>query len=197
MGAVQSHVLGDQVSLPDEVMLLERGRPEVALDTAQDSDETIAALRAGGVVDQIEGHEVVQHRVVGHLLSPQELPDHLSRATRILPGARRAALGEVESRHAAGMPGRPFDQLDSVAVRIGEPRRPKVLRSTGRLGRLGVDCSRSQVCHRCVHIIDLDHEVVEATGLDPILGEVVNKLEGHELVAGQLEHRQRAGLGFY
>jgi hypothetical protein len=36
MGAVQRHVLDDEVSLTDEVVLFELGRPEVDLDSAQD-----------------------------------------------------------------------------------------------------------------------------------------------------------------
>jgi hypothetical protein len=35
VGAVEGHVLDDDVSLTDEVVLLELGRPEVDLDGAQ------------------------------------------------------------------------------------------------------------------------------------------------------------------
>jgi hypothetical protein len=52
-------VLDNEVSLNDEVVLLELGWPEVDLDSAQDRLQTIAALGAGGVVDHVGGHEVV------------------------------------------------------------------------------------------------------------------------------------------
>jgi hypothetical protein len=44
VGAVQRHVLGDELSLTDEVVLLEHGRAEVDLDGAQNRLQTIASL---------------------------------------------------------------------------------------------------------------------------------------------------------
>jgi hypothetical protein len=44
VGAVQNHVLDDEVYLADQVVLLELGRPEVDLDGAQERPQTIAAL---------------------------------------------------------------------------------------------------------------------------------------------------------
>ncbi len=64
MSAVQRHVLDDEVYLTDDVVLLELGRAEVDLYGSQDRPQTIAALGAGGVIDHVSGHEVVQDRVM-------------------------------------------------------------------------------------------------------------------------------------
>ena len=97
VGAVQRHVLDDEVALADEVVLLEAGRPEVDLDGAQDRPQPLAALGAGGVVDHVGGHEVVQDRVVARPLPPEQLLDHV-------PGAAR--VGTRSSAPAPDPPGR-------------------------------------------------------------------------------------------
>ena len=74
-------MLGDEVSLTDEVVLLELGGPEVDLDGAQNISQTLAALRAGGVIHQTGSHEVVQHRVVACPLPSKQLST-TSRALR-------------------------------------------------------------------------------------------------------------------
>ena len=83
----------------------------------------------------------------------------------------------------SGCPLGPLDELDAVAVRVGDPGRPEVRGAVGRSGLVRLDSACSQVRHRRVHVLDLDHEVAEAAGLDPAAGGVVDELEGHELVA--------------
>ena len=61
------------------------------------------------------------------------------------------------------------------------------------LGRL--DPVDGQPRDRRVQVLDLDHQVAEAAGLDNVLRGVVDQLEGHELVARELQHRQGAELG--
>src|SRR5215213_10882473 len=53
VGAVQGEVLGYQVALADEVVLLERDRTEVDVDGVQDVPKALATLGAGGVVDEL------------------------------------------------------------------------------------------------------------------------------------------------
>ena len=80
------HVLDHEVCLTDEVVLLELGRPEIDLDGAQNQLQTLATLRAGGVIDHVSGHQVVQDRVVARPLPSEQLLDHLSCAARVGPG---------------------------------------------------------------------------------------------------------------
>src|SRR3954452_14652242 len=54
MSAVQREVLRHEVAVPDEVVLFEGDRSEVAVDGAQDRGQPAAPLRTGRVVDHSE-----------------------------------------------------------------------------------------------------------------------------------------------
>src|SRR4051794_13572270 len=88
----------------------------------------------------------------------------------------------------------PLDELDAVSVRVRDPGRPEVFGAVGRSGLFRLDSSCGQARHRRVHVVDLNDEVAEAAGLDPPVVGVVNELQGHELVAGERQHRQAAQL---
>jgi len=78
MGAVQCEVLGDDVTIADEVMLFDCDRSQVVVDDAQDSRETGATLRARRVVDHVLGDEVVEDEILTRLLATEQLLDHLA-----------------------------------------------------------------------------------------------------------------------
>ena len=71
----------------------------------------------------------------------------------------------------------------------------KSVGAVGRRGLLRLDRLGGQVRHGRVHVLDLDDEVAQAAGLDRAVRRVVDELEGDELVAGELQHRQGAELG--
>jgi hypothetical protein len=77
VGPVQGEVLRDEVALTDEMVLLDGDRPEVVVDDSQDALQPLAALRAGGVVHHVGSHEVIEHRAVTGLLSPEQLLDDI------------------------------------------------------------------------------------------------------------------------
>ena len=77
MGAVQSEVLGHDVTVADEVVLFDGDRSQVVVDDAQDSRETAATLQADRVVDHVLGDEVVEDKTVARLLATEQLLDHL------------------------------------------------------------------------------------------------------------------------
>src|SRR2546423_15078534 len=58
------------------------------------------------------------------------------------------------------MAGRPLDQLDPVAVRVGEPTGPRPVRAVGKPGRFGHDCLGGEIGDGCVQRLDLDDEVL-------------------------------------
>jgi hypothetical protein len=99
--AVQRHMLDDEVSLADEVVLFEFGRPEVDFDGAQDRLQTLAALWSGRVVDHVSGYEVVQDGVVARPLPSEQLLNNVPWVTRVGP---RHQLGPVSARSALVMP---------------------------------------------------------------------------------------------
>src|SRR6478609_2772584 len=124
MCAVQGHVLDDEISLTDEVVLHELCRPEVDLNGTQNRLETIETLGAGGVVDHVHGDQVVQDRVAARTLPSDQLLDHLPSTAWAGPGHRLwPGIGQVGPRHAVGMPGGPLDELDSITIRVGDPCR--------------------------------------------------------------------------
>jgi hypothetical protein len=64
MGAVEREVLRDEVSLPDEVVLIDSYGPEVMIDDGQDALQAFAPLGTGGVIDHVHGNEIVERTVV-------------------------------------------------------------------------------------------------------------------------------------
>jgi hypothetical protein len=74
-------VLRDEVPFTDKMVLLDADGPEIDVDGPQDLLQTLAALRAAGVVDHVRSHEVVQSRLVAQLLPPEQLVDDLFRAS--------------------------------------------------------------------------------------------------------------------
>jgi hypothetical protein len=80
---------------------------------------------------------------------------------------------------------RPLDQLDPVAVRVGDPTGPWPLCAGGEPGRLGHDPLRGKIGEGRVQRLDLDDEVVDAGAkLDRAPGRVVYQFDGDEAVAG-------------
>ena len=53
--------------------------PRSASIVLQDLTQPLAALQAGGVVDQVRRHEVVEHRVVAGPQPPEDLVDDVLR----------------------------------------------------------------------------------------------------------------------
>jgi len=56
-----------------------------------------------------------------------------------------AGSGEVGLGHAVGVAVWPLDQLDPVAVRVGDPAGPRPGGAAGKLDRLGLDPFGGQV----------------------------------------------------
>jgi hypothetical protein len=101
--------------------------------------------------------------------------------------------GEVGLGNAVGMAGRPLDQLDPVAVRVGDPTGPRPVRAVGKPGRLGRDRLRGKIGEASVQRLDLDDEVVDAGAeVDRAPRRVVDQLDSDEVVARQPEHGQAA-----
>jgi hypothetical protein len=73
----------------------------------------------------------------------------------------RLLSGEVGLGDAVSMAGRPLDQLDPVAVRVGDPTGPRPVRAVGKPGRLGRDRLGGKVGDGGVQRLDLDDEVVD------------------------------------
>ncbi len=71
MGAVQSEVLGHDVTVADEVVLFDCERSQVVVDDAQDSRETAATLHTGCVVDHVLGDEVIEDKTLARLLATE------------------------------------------------------------------------------------------------------------------------------
>lgn len=78
-------------------------------------------------------------------------------------GTERDNSGEVGLGDAIGVADWPLDQLDPVAVRVGDPTGPRPVRAAGQSGRLGLDPPRGKIGEDRVQRLDLDHEVVEAS----------------------------------
>src|SRR5215472_12943775 len=91
------------------------------------------------------------------------------------------------------MAGRPLDQLDAVAVWVGDPAGPWSFRAAGKPGRVGRDPLGGESGERCLQRLDLDDEVVD-TGAEVNLAprRVVDQLDGDEVVARRAEHGQAA-----
>jgi hypothetical protein len=66
-------VLGDEIAVADEVVLLRGQRTEVVVDDAQDEPEAVAALRSCRVVHHVVGDEIVEDGVVAVLLPSEHL----------------------------------------------------------------------------------------------------------------------------
>src|SRR5690349_5553346 len=71
--------------------------------------------------------------------SPQTWEESAPPALHDRQGPRLAGSGEVGLGDAVGMAGRPLDQLDPVAVRVGDPTGPRPVRAVRKPGRLGHD----------------------------------------------------------
>src|SRR4051794_6500502 len=96
-----------------------------------------------------------------------------------LTGAGTAnGSGEVGLGDAVGVAGRPLDQLDPVAVRVGNPAGPRPVRAAGRPGRLGRDPARGQLGQRLLERLDLDNEMADTGAeVDRALGRVMDQLD--------------------
>jgi len=79
--AVQGEVLRDEITLAEEMVLLDGDRPEVAVNRSQDPPETLAALKPGRVIDHVGSDEFVEHRVIAVLLGPEQLSDDVFRTS--------------------------------------------------------------------------------------------------------------------
>jgi len=90
-------VLHDEVAVGDEVMLLERDRPEVVLDRLEDLSQALPTLPPGGVVHHVLGDEVIEHRRIVRLLSPAERFDDVPRAAFTHPVPRTGAGASAHS----------------------------------------------------------------------------------------------------
>ena len=74
--------------------------------------------------------------------------------------------GKVGACESVGMTDGPLDQFDPVAVGIGEPGGPEVCGAVGRAGCVRLEAMGGDVSNRCMHVLHLDDEVVEAAGVD-------------------------------
>jgi hypothetical protein len=87
---------------------------------------------------------------------------HVYQVDLTIERAGRDSSGEVGLGDAVGMASRPLDQLDPVAVRVGDPTGPRPVRAGGHFGRLGYDPLRGKIGEGRVQRLDLDDEVVDA-----------------------------------
>src|SRR3954452_15549597 len=106
MSAVQREVLRHEVAVPDEVVLFEGDRSEVAVDGAQDRGQPAAPLRTGRVVDHVDGDEIVEIAIVACLLAPEHLLDDLPRPSSCHAGGHPgyASTQKFSPRSASSLP---------------------------------------------------------------------------------------------
>ena len=109
--------------------------------------------------------------------------------SRATPSAKSAAV------MPSGWPVRPLHQFDPVAIGVGEPRRPEVLGAVGRGGGFDLHSSSGELGDGRLHGLDLDDQVVQTSRVDHSSARIVDELDGHEFVAGKLEHGEAAELG--
>ena len=93
--AVQREVLRHQVSVPDQVVLLNGERAEIVVDGAKDALEALASLRSRCMIHQILRDQVVEHRWVAALLPSMHLLDDLFRGGLIHVTRRSSMTGQV------------------------------------------------------------------------------------------------------
>jgi hypothetical protein len=74
--APQSHVVGYELALGDEMVVLDFAVAKVMADDVEDLPQSLSALRPRGVVDHVLGHEVVEDVVVPGEPSSEELFYH-------------------------------------------------------------------------------------------------------------------------
>src|SRR3954468_21822700 len=97
------------------------------------------------------------------------------RSPRVWRSFPSVLLGEVGRGHALGVPGGPLDQLDPVAVGVGDPRGPEVSGAVGRTRGLDANAAGRELGHDVSHGLDLDDDVVEPTGGDHLTARPVNE----------------------
>src|SRR5205823_15005019 len=114
-------------------------------------------------------------------------------AVMAVPAGTMNSSGEVGLGDAVGMAGRPLDQLDPVAVGVGDPAGPRPVRAGGLSRQLGDDPLRGKISEGRVQRLDLDDKVVDAGAeVDCAPRRVVNQLDRDEAVGRQPEHGQAA-----
>lgn len=69
---------------------------------------------------------------------------------------------EVGFGNAVSMAGRLLDQLDPVALRVGDPRGPRPVGAGGQCGRLSCNPLGGEMGQQLIQRLDLDDEVVDA-----------------------------------
>jgi hypothetical protein len=80
MDSVHRHVVGDEVAVFDQVVVVDvRCRPEIVGDGCEDQLPTFTTLRACGVVDHVWRDEFVDDGVVTRAPSSKELFDDVLR----------------------------------------------------------------------------------------------------------------------
>jgi hypothetical protein len=119
--AVQREVLRHQISVADQVVLLNGERAEIVLDGAKDALEALASLRSHCMIHQILRDQVVEHRWVAALLPSMHFLDDLFRGGLIHVTRRSSMTGQVSwsaslalthqvgTRHSFGVPRWPLD----------------------------------------------------------------------------------------
>ena len=90
----------------------------------------------------------------------------------------------------AGAPRQPAGFTHATGSCVRPPHSD--VRTIGRTGRFSSESFGGEISNGGVHGLDLDDEVVETLRIDPVEVETVDEFEGHELVIGELEHRQAA-----
>ena len=73
---VHGHVVRDELSIGDQVVVLDFTVTKVMPNGVQDLPQSLSALRPSGVIDHVLGHQVVEYMVVPGKLSPEELLHH-------------------------------------------------------------------------------------------------------------------------
>lgn len=85
--------------------------------------------------------------------------------------------GKVRLGDAVGMAVWPLENLDPVAVRVGDPAGPRPGGATRMLDRPGLDPLGGEIGACCVQRVDLDNQVIDAgAGTGLTLGRIVDQL---------------------
>jgi hypothetical protein len=72
------HVMGDQVTVADQLVVLDRHVTQVASDGGQDQFPTVPPLRAGRVIDHVRGDQFLYCRLIAGSTPLKEFLDDLS-----------------------------------------------------------------------------------------------------------------------
>lgn len=78
---MQREVLRHEITVADEVVLLNNNGSEVGVDRAQDEAQTVAALGSRGVIDHVLGDEIVKDGRIPRLLTSKQIFDDVLRGS--------------------------------------------------------------------------------------------------------------------